>query len=151
MELKKWIFISHSHKDINKARIVRNYLENISSSYEPLLFYLKCLNDDCEIEDLIKREIDARNVYIYLDSPNSKKSKWVQSERDYIESKHGKLKLLTISINEIGENITEKICNQLKAFDRIMRKTFFILFTLGLGVCQANYKRISTPWNQCFI
>ena len=53
-----YIFLSHSHEDIEKVREIRNSLEQ--DGFEPLCFYLKCLSDDSEIEDLIKREIDAR-------------------------------------------------------------------------------------------
>ena len=55
---KVYIFVSHSHKDINKVRLVRNYLEDRGA--EPILFFLKSVTDDNEVEDLIKREIDAR-------------------------------------------------------------------------------------------
>ena len=61
-----WIFISHSHLDIELVRKIRNELE--AKGFEPLLFYLKCLNDDSEIEDLIKREINEREWFIYVDS-----------------------------------------------------------------------------------
>ena len=77
-----YIFISHSHLDFEKVRIVRNTLEE--NGYEPLCFYLKCLNDDDEVEGLIQREIDSRDIFLYLESPNSKKSRWVNKEREYI-------------------------------------------------------------------
>ena len=76
-----YIFISHSHKDIKKVRKIRNKLED--NGFEPLCFYLKCMNDDTEIEDLIKREIDAREWFLFVDSKNSRESKWVSLERDY--------------------------------------------------------------------
>lgn len=78
-----YLFISHSHKDIEKVRQIRNNLEE--NGFEPLCFFLKCLSDDDEIEDLIKREIDAREWFLYADSPNARKSIWVQKEREYIE------------------------------------------------------------------
>lgn len=53
-----WIFLSHSNKDFAKVRLIRNYLEE--RSCRPLIFYLKCLSNDDEIDDLIKREIDCR-------------------------------------------------------------------------------------------
>ncbi|MBQ4111381.1 MAG: hypothetical protein IJD38_01150 [Clostridia bacterium] len=58
-----WIFISHSHQDIQKVRLIRNRLEE--KGLEPLMFYLKCLSDEQEIEELIKREIDERDWFIY--------------------------------------------------------------------------------------
>ena len=54
-----WVFISHSNKDFEKIIQVRNKLERLQ--YKPLLFFLKCLDDDSEIFDLIKREIKARD------------------------------------------------------------------------------------------
>jgi hypothetical protein len=79
-----WIFLSHSHKDINNVRKVRNELE--SYGHNPLLFYLKCLDDDPETFELIKREIDARNWFLLCNTDNSKKSDWVQKEVNYIKN-----------------------------------------------------------------
>ena len=39
-----WIFVSHSHKDIEKVREIRNELER--RGHNPLLFFLKCMDDD---------------------------------------------------------------------------------------------------------
>ena len=61
-----YIFLSHSHDDIDKVRKIRNHLEK--DGFEPLCFYLKCLEDDSEIEDLIKREIDAREWFVFINS-----------------------------------------------------------------------------------
>ena len=59
-----FLFISHSHKDMDKVRQLRNNLED--EGYEPLCFYLKALDDsEEELDDLIKREIDAREWFIY--------------------------------------------------------------------------------------
>ena len=55
-----------------------------ADGFEPLCFYLKCLENDNEIADLIKREIDAREWFIFIDSENSRNSKWVTLEREYI-------------------------------------------------------------------
>jgi len=79
-----WIFVSHSLKDWNKVREIRNQLE--LKGHKPLLFFLKCLNDNSEVDDLIKREIAARNWFILCDSVNAKESKWVQTEIDFIRS-----------------------------------------------------------------
>ena len=48
---KVYIFVSHSHKDINKVRLVRNYLEDRGA--EPILFFLKSVTDDNEIEEVV--------------------------------------------------------------------------------------------------
>ena len=77
-----FLFISHSHKDMDKIRQLRNKLEE--EGYEPLCFYLKCLDDNPhELDDLIKREIDARQWFLYAVSPNSEASEYVQMECEY--------------------------------------------------------------------
>mgnify|MGYP000774152934 FL=1 len=68
-----WIFISHSHLDIDIVRRIRNKLED--RGFEPLMFFLKCLNDDNEIESLIKREINEREWFIYVESDNAANSR----------------------------------------------------------------------------
>ena len=70
-----WVFISHSHKDLGAVRKIRNHLEKLG--FEPLMFYLKCLSDENEIEELIKREIDERDWFIYADSQSARASRWV--------------------------------------------------------------------------
>jgi hypothetical protein len=77
-----WIFLSHSHKDFGKVREIRNELE--AQKHHPLLFFLKCLDDDSEIDSLIRREIEARSWFILCNSQNSRKSRWVQEERKII-------------------------------------------------------------------
>lgn len=54
-----WIFLSHSNEDYDKVRKVRNMLEE--QELRPIMFFLKCLNDDDEIDELIRREIDYKN------------------------------------------------------------------------------------------
>ncbi len=92
-----FIFLSHSHEDIKKVREIRNSLEE--RGFEPLCFYLKCLDDDSEIEDLIKREIDAREWFVFVNSENSRKSKWVTLEREYITKNNSK-KIITVNIDD---------------------------------------------------
>ena len=111
-----WVFISHSHQDIALVRRIRNHLESIGM--EPLMFYLKCLSDEDEIEELIKREIDEREWFIYADSPRARSSKWVQTEREYIETLEGK-KIFTIDLNTSLESQLrqlEHIARQMKVF-----------------------------------
>lgn len=81
-----WVFLSHSNKDYEKVRQVRNLLEE--QSLRPLMFFLHCLNDDDEIDSLIKREIDCRTRFILCDSENARKSHWVQKEVEYIKSQN---------------------------------------------------------------
>lgn len=93
-----WIFLSHSNKDFEKVRFIRNYLEE--HSCRPLMFYLKCLSNDDEIDNLIKREIDCRTRFIICDSENSRESKWVQSEVAYIKSQLRAYDILNLSMTE---------------------------------------------------
>jgi hypothetical protein len=78
-----WIFLSHSHRDFDKVREVRNVLEE--KDHNPLMFFLKCLSDDNEIDDLIRREIEARSWFILCDSENARNSSWVQQEIEIIK------------------------------------------------------------------
>ena len=73
------IFLSHSHKDIEKIRKIRDLLELLNN--DPLMLYLKCLDDSApELENLIKREIGSRDIFIYCKSQNAESSEWVQME-----------------------------------------------------------------------
>lgn len=91
------IFLSHSHKDIEKVHKLREILESLE--FEPLIFHLQCLDDsNSELEEFIKREIDARNVFIYCRSKNSESSDWVQKELQYIKRSDSR-RLYTIDID----------------------------------------------------
>lgn len=100
-----WIFLSHSSKDYEKVRIVRNYLEE--QNLRPLMFFLHCLNDDEEISALIKREIDCRTRFILCDSANAQSSRWVQKEVEYIKSKDRVYE--TISLDSTIDTIKGKL------------------------------------------
>lgn len=116
MKQNGWVFISHSHKDIERVRKIRNKLEELG--FEPLLFFLKCLSDEDEIEELIKREIDEREWFIYVDSANARRSHWVQTEREYIETR-GDKKIFTLDLSRtIEEQMKEieRIARQMKVF-----------------------------------
>lgn len=78
-----WIFVSHSTKDWEEVRRVRNLLEE--KGHKPLLFFLKCVEDESELDDLLKREIEARSWFLLCDSENARRSKWVQAEASYIK------------------------------------------------------------------
>lgn len=83
-DVKGWIFVSHSTKDLEPTRRIRDYLE--AKSHQPLLFFLKCIRDTDELDSLITREIEARTIFLLCDSPNSRSSKWVQREVKFIQS-----------------------------------------------------------------
>lgn len=53
-----WVFLSHSNKDYDKVRTVRNILEE--HGFRPLMFFLKCLDDD-------KNEVLQDFVWVKLD------------------------------------------------------------------------------------
>lgn len=101
------VFISHSHNDLSKVRQIRNSLEK--TGFDPLCFYMQCLSDEDEIEDLLKREIDAREWFAFMESGNSRQSAWVQKEREYILNGHGK-KILYYKLQEASP---EEIANQI--------------------------------------
>lgn len=124
--LKGSIFVSYSHKDIDQVREIRNYLE--SMGIEPIMLYLRCM-DDAKFLDryhlsrLIIREIRARDWFLYIDSPNARASKWVQSELKYAmmaKDKH----VIILNLEEGLSAIRKK----LTAITRSMRvyMTFFV-------------------------
>lgn len=118
-----YIFLSHARADIEKVRKLRNGLEN--HGFDPLCFYLKCLNDDSEIEDLIKREIDAREWFVYANSKNARKSNWVRLERQYIErTNHKKIIEVEIDDESAVQEVIEKISRNLHVFISYARKDY---------------------------
>lgn len=101
-----FLFISHSHEDMDKVRRLRNKLED--EGYEPLCFYLKALDDnEEELDDLIKREIDAREWFIYADSVNARQSEWVQKECEWRKRDESKNKYIWVVDLESGSSIEE--------------------------------------------
>ena len=78
-----WIFLSHSTKDWEEVRRLRNLLEE--KGHRPLVFFLKCLTDYSELDGLIRREIEARTWFLLCDSDNARSSPWVQAEVAYIK------------------------------------------------------------------
>lgn len=84
-----WIFVSHSHKDIKKVREIRDLLER--EGHKPLLFHLKCLeDDDARLPQLIKDEIEARTWFVLCDSENAQNSDWVQEEKQIVKAMEDK-------------------------------------------------------------
>lgn len=114
-----WVFVSHSNIDFAKIIKLRNKLED--RQYRPLLFFLKCLEDDQEIFELIKREIKARDRFLLCDSMNSKKSEWVQKEIEYIMSLNRPYEVIDIDTDE------SQIDEAIDRFDR--RSTVYLWST----------------------
>lgn len=114
-----WVFISHSNKGFEKIILVRNKLE--AMQYKPLLFFLKCLEDDNEIFELIKREIKSRDRFILCDSKNSRNSEWVQKEVDFIKSLRRPYEIVDL------EDTEERINESIRRFDQ--RSTMYIWST----------------------
>lgn len=102
-----WIFLSHSSDDFDKVRKIRNYLEE--KSYRPLMFYLKCLESDEEIYDLITREIDVRTRFILCDSENARGSEWVKREMDYISNQNPPRSFLRIDLSQSDDIIHRQL------------------------------------------
>lgn len=117
-----FIFVSHSHRDIVFVRKLRNELEK--AGFEPLCFYLKCM-DKCmedaalkaELESLLLREISAREWFLYVNSEHSRKSEWVEFERRCVE-KIGKRKILQIDVaaKEAVNRAVEVVLRHLRVF-----------------------------------
>ncbi|GEM_PF-4400064 len=137
-----YVFVSHSHKDIKKVRKIRNILEE--QGFEPILFYLKSLDNKniMKLEKLITDEIDAREIFVYVDSKNAEGSEWVRKELEYVK-KNCVHKLHTIekdeknvsffvqnlirqmSVTEISESKNKKIINKLK--NKLVKKDLRVL------------------------
>lgn len=77
-----WIFVSHATPDLLQVRRVRDKLEALGAS--PLLFHLKCLQDDGEVFSLLEREIAARRFFLLCESDAARVSPWVQREREVV-------------------------------------------------------------------
>lgn len=102
-----WIFLSHSSEDFDKVRKIRNYLEE--KSFRPLMFYLKCLESEEEIYDLITREIDVRTRFILCDSENARASDWVKKEMNYISSQNPPRSFLRIDLSNSDDIIHRQL------------------------------------------
>lgn len=124
-----WAFLSHSNKDYEKVRQVRNLLEE--QRFRPLMFFLHCLNDDDEIDSLIKREIDCRTRFILCDSENARKSHWVQKEVEYIKSQNRICETIDLSksMDEIM-SILQDFINKSRIFISYNREEFELAETV---------------------
>ncbi len=114
-----WIFLSHSSKDIEKVRMIRNEFEKYNKN--PLAFHLKCLSTDSEEEkqellSLIHREIEARDWFVYCNSANAKTSEFVIDERTYVNNLNKKnLKIFDINLDDDKKNIEKAVFKIVKS------------------------------------
>lgn len=147
-----WVFVSHSTKDFERVRLVRNALEE--SGFRPILFYLKCLENETEVNDLLKREIDARKRFILCDSPNAQASKFVQSEVEYIRSKNRMYEVIDLSQIDMKSQDTEKeVLELIKPFRR--RTSVFLSYahqdrSFALQLQSECFKREFKVWEMDF-
>ena len=103
-----WVFLSHSNKDFEKVRILRNLLEE--NGFRPIMLYLRSKEDPSKVDELrqlIFDEIDHRNRFIYCKSPNAEDSTWVDEEIEYIKSKDRIFE--TIDIEQSESEIKEQL------------------------------------------
>ncbi|MBE6310983.1 MAG: TIR domain-containing protein [Bacteroidales bacterium] len=103
-----WVFLSHSNKDFEQVRILRNLLED--NGFRPIMLYLRSKEDSSKVEELrqlIFDEIDHRNRFIYCKSSNAEASKWVDEELKYIKSKDRIFE--TIDIEQSEARIIEQL------------------------------------------
>lgn len=134
-----FIFISHAHKDIHEIRKIRNTLEE--NGLEPICFYLRCLSDDDEVLDLIKREIDAREWFLLVDSKNARQSNWVKTEVEYIKSKDVK-KMISISLDEQSDILPmlNRVSNSMRVFLSYSIKDMQIAEAIYNGCIKRDFK-----------
>lgn len=118
MRNKTTIFLSHSSKDLEKVRNIRNVFEVLNC--DALIFYLKCLDDgNPNLEQFIKDEIEARNIFVYCKSANAEASPWVQKELEYIKSLSGKL----LYILDIEKDFAVQLISLLSSILEIIKNT----------------------------
>lgn len=139
-----WIFLSHSSHDIDKVRIIRNEFERLG--HNPLAFHLRCLTDKTEegkkeLFDLIKREIEAREWFVFCKSPEAQQSPNVALEHAYILNS-GKDKIwsidMTQDINSILRNV-KQICISIEVFISYSHKDQEILNPLINILLEKDY------------
>lgn len=141
-----WIFLSHSSMDFDKVRKIRNYLED--KSYRPLMFYLKCLESDEEIYDLITREIDIRTRFILCDSENARSSDWVKKEMDYISNHEPPRSFLRIDLSQSDDVIHRQLdsyINQMNIYISCTRSQYDLFSKIRLRLNKYDLKVLPDP------
>lgn len=114
-ERDKWVFLSHSNKDYDLVKIVRNKLEDEGS--RPIMFFLKCLDDNTEVWELIRREIEARPRFILCKSRNTADPNgWVQKEFSYIIQQNKPYEVVDLDNLEVLEVSIARLLKRAKVF-----------------------------------
>lgn len=122
---KIYVFLSHSHRDYEKVRIIRDLLEK--EGFRPLMFFLKCLEkkEYKELtEILIKEEIDSRQRFILCESENAVKSDWVKFEIKHIKETNRPYEIVNLDWSN------EKIEGAIRNFKK--RSTVFLAYPNNL-------------------
>ena len=115
IETDLWVFLSHSNKDYELVRKVRNLLEK--QGKRPLMFFLKCLDDDDEIFELVKREIDARSRFILCKSRNTNDPNgWVQKEFRYIQEQNKPYEIIDLENSGSFNDLIARLVRRSKVF-----------------------------------
>lgn len=138
--------MSHSHADIAEVRKLRNALEQ--AGFEPLCFYLKCM-DKCmedpalqaELRSLLRREIDAREWFVYVNSQHSRNSSWVQFERECVE-RDGRKKVFQMNLEQQDsvEQVAAKILRNLRIFMSYAHKDTPIARRIKQKLLEKDYR-----------
>lgn len=134
-----WVFLSHSNKDYEKVRLVRNLLEE--QHFRPIMFFLCCMEDKKdELDDLIKREIDSRTRFILCDSENARNSHYVQMEVDYIKKMKRSYQIIDLSKpeNEIAHELL-KFKNKATVFISYSRNQMALAKNLYVRLKRYDY------------
>lgn len=127
-----WVFLSHSNQDFEQVRLLRNIMEE--KGMRPLMFFLKCLDEEPEIFNLIKREIDVRPRFILCDSENAQKSEWVQKEVEYIKSKQRPFVTIDLNRPETYEDRVLELKRRAQIFISYSRKDSHIASRLATAL-----------------
>lgn len=114
------VFISHSRKDMDAVRALRNELER--AGFDPLCFYLKCMelcdSDPAleeELRSLLRREIDAREWFVYVNSKNAEDSSWVAYERSCVARDPSK-KVIRLDLQRETPEAAKKILRNMRVY-----------------------------------
>lgn len=140
-ENSKWVFLSHSNKDIINVRVVRNKLEH--NGFYPIMFYLKCIEQDPDdyVLELLKREIDARPRFVLCQSENTLDSYWVKQEVDYIKTLNRPYEIVDLNnLDSIikGVNRLKRRAHVLLSSSRTEYELINLLYKNGFSESEIN-------------